>query len=118
MSLLPETIIEMSEQSLSNEIHEPKTEARFAGLPLERALEVANLYLTDSHTAPFLAAYFENDMSLSVVAASMNIDSEETARILIDQLESQVAEAHLANIPRRYGHAADLLLIIGGKTSD
>ncbi len=89
---------------------------RFAGLSLEKALSVAERYLAPVDVEAYLRPFLGELRMISSIAHERGEDPTTVERY-IQKLEVKLAEAHLANIPRGYGHTAALLTIVRDKES-
>ena len=89
---------------------------RFGGLPVEKALAVAEAYLDPADVAMYLRPFLGEGRLLSSIAQQLGDSSPYEVELHIQKLEIKVAEAHLANIPRGYGHAATILALTPDKT--
>ncbi len=90
---------------------------RFGGLPVEKALAVAEKHLDPADVEAYLKPFLCEGKLISSIARQLGDQSPDDVELHIRKLEIRVAEAHLANVPRGYGHAATLLTLTTDKTS-
>ena len=101
------------------QLRSPENEAspwRFGGLSAEKALVVAEKYLDAADVETYLRPFLGEGRLISSIAMQLGQNPDDV-ELYIRKLEIKVAEAHLANIPRGYGHAATLLTLTTDKTS-
>ena len=89
---------------------------RFGGLPVEKALAVAEKYLDPTDVEVYLRPFLCEGRLISSIARQLGDQNPDDVELHIRKLEIKVAEAHLANVPRGYGHAATLLTLTTDKT--
>lgn len=116
MSELPETTANVSEVIPLRPVEHEPSSWRFAGLPIEKALAVAKKYLAPVDYEMYLQPFLGEMKLISSIARDLAVDPSDVEHRL-RELEVKVAEAHLANIPQGYGHAAAILTIIADKDS-
>ena len=102
----------MSETPRLKSVEQKTSPQRFGGLSHEKALAVAEQYLDPIDVATYLRPYLIEGRSIESIAYELGKLESESTKIVLQKLESQVAEAHLANIPRGYGHTAVILTIV------
>lgn len=113
MSELP-TVANVSTEVIPLRNNEQDSSLRFAGLTYEKALAVAEKYLAPTDVILYLRPYLGENRTVLLIAHDTGYDQVAVERH-IQKLEVQLAEAHLANIPRGYGHTAALLTIVRDK---
>lgn len=93
---------------------EQQSPRRYAGLSYEKALAVAEKHMAPMDVTMYLRPYLSEGHSFSWIAFRTGEEPGDV-EAYIRKLEVQVAEVHLANVPRGYGHTAVLLTIVENK---